>query len=457
MENKNFQIRFLGAAGTVTGSKHLLTYQDTNILVDCGLFQGLKELRLLNWEKLPVDPASIDRVILTHAHLDHVGYLPRLVQQGFQGEIYCSAPTKAIAEVILLDSAKIQEEDAEMANRMGYSKHKPAKPLYTVKDAQHAIRQLRVVSCSEWIGISENIRFRLNLIAHIMGATYAEIEAGGTRLVFSGDIGRFDDPMLEEPNRPAHADYIIMESTYGDRHHRDEDTTLHFRDIVNKTYQRGGTLIIPSFTVDRAQDFIWMIWQLKKKNEIPDLPVYLDSPMGVNVSKIYAEFDDYHKLGLDVFDEAWEHVRTVRSVKDTFQVSKDKTPKIVIAGSGMMNGGRVLLYLQDHLPNPKSTVLIAGYQAEGTRGRLLQGGIRELKIHGHFYKVNCHLEEMHSMSSHADQDGLLNWLAGIKNKPKSVFIVHGESQAANALRVKIRHTYHWDVAIPKLNESFPLF
>ncbi|MDZ7740703.1 MAG: MBL fold metallo-hydrolase [Bacteroidota bacterium] len=457
MEEKKFQIRFLGGAGTVTGSKNLLTYNDKNILVDCGLFQGLKELRLLNWEKLPVDPATVDLVILTHAHLDHVGYLPRLVQEGFKGKIFCSAPTRAIAEVILLDSARIQEEDADIANRMGYSKHKPAKPLYTVKDAQRAIHQFQTVNCDEWVQVDEDVRFRLNLIAHIMGATFAEIEAGETRLVFSGDIGRTDDPMLEAPNRPAHADYIIMESTYGDRHHRDENTTRHFRDIVNKTYQRGGTLIIPSFTVDRAQDFIWMLWQLKKKNEIPDLPVYLDSPMGVNVSKIYAEFDDYHNLGLDVFDEAWEQVKTVRSVKNTYQISKDKTPKIVIAGSGMMNGGRVLLYLQDHLPNPNSTVLIAGYQAEGTRGRLLQSGIRELKIHGHFYQVNCHLEEMHNMSSHADQDGLIDWLAGIRNKPKSVFIVHGEAQAANALRVKIRHIYHWDVAIPKLNETFPLY
>jgi len=389
--------------------------------------------------------------------IPHVGYLPRLVSQGFNGEIYCSAPTLAIAEVILLDSAKIQEEDAEMANRLGYSKHKPAKPLYTMKDAKRAIRMLHAVACNSWIEIDQKIRFRLKLNAHIMGAAFVEIDINKTRLVFSGDIGRFNDPMLEAPNRPLHADYIIMESTYGDRHHEKTDTVNVFKDIVNNSYNRGGTLIIPSFTVDRAQDFIWMIWQLKKQKKIPNLPVYLDSPMGVNVSRIYAEFDDYHKLGMDEFDKAWEHVIPVPSVKDTFSISADKKPKIIIAGSGMMNGGRVLLYLQDHLQNPNSTILIAGYQAEGTRGRLIQNGLKEIKIHGNFYKVNCHIENIKSMSSHADQDGLLNWLSSITKKPKTVFIVHGEPQASNALRVKITHNFKWDVSIPKLNESFDLY
>lgn len=455
MKNE-FQITFLGGAGTVTGSKHLVTAGDKKILVDCGLFQGLKELRLLNWEPLNVDPSTIDFVILTHAHLDHVGYLPRLVAQGFKGKIYCSAPTGAIAEVILLDSAKIQEEDAEMANKMGYAKHKPAKPLYTVKDAKNAINNFYDVACNQWVNIDDNIRFRLNLIAHIMGASFVELEVNKKRLVFSGDIGRFDDPMLAEPHRPKHADYIIMESTYGDRHHKHEDSKKRLGEIINNSYKRGGTLIIPSFTVDRAQDFIWMIWQLKKANKIPNIPVYLDSPMGVNVSKIYAEFDDYHKLGMDVFDEAWAHVKSVASVKDTFKISGDKSPKIVIAGSGMMNGGRVLLYLQDHLQNPNSTVMITGYQAQGTRGRLINDGIKEIKIHGNFYKVECHIEKMTSMSSHADQDGLMNWLAGLTKKPKTVFIVHGESQAANALRVKISHSLKWDVTIPQLGDSYEL-
>lgn len=455
MEN-NLKITFLGAAGTVTGSKHLVTYNDKKILIDCGLFQGLKELRLLNWEPIDVDPATIDLVILTHAHLDHVGYLPRLVAEGFKGKIYCSPPTGSIAEVILLDSAKIQEEDAEMANRLGYAKHKPAKPLYTVKDAKKAINQMYDVACNQWIEIDYNIRFRMNLIAHIMGATFVELEVNKKRIVFSGDIGRFNDPMLEEPHRPKHADYIVMESTYGDRHHKHEDPKKKLGDIINRTLEVGGTLIIPSFTVDRAQDFIWMIWQLKKAKKIPNIPVYLDSPMGVNVSRIYANFDDYHKLGTDVFDEAWKHVRTVASVKDTFKVSSDKTPKVIIAGSGMMNGGRVLLYLQDHLQKANSTVLIAGYQAEGTRGRLIQNGIKEIKIHGNYYQVNCRIEELLSMSSHADQDGLMNWLGGLSSKPKTVFIVHGESQAANALRVKITHDLKWDVAIPKLGDSFEL-
>ncbi len=454
--DSSLKITFLGGAGTVTGSKYLVSTGTKNILIDCGLFQGLKELRLLNWKPLSVDPSGIDIVILTHAHLDHVGYLPRLVAQGFKGKVYCSEPTGAIAEVILLDSAKIQEEDADMANKMGYAKHQPAKPLYTVKDAKSAINKLHTIVCNQWYNLDDDIRFRLNLIAHIMGASFVELEINKKRLVFSGDIGRFDDPMLEEPHRPKHADFIIMESTYGDRHHKHEESNKRLAEIINNTVSRGGTLVIPSFTVDRAQDFIWMIWQLKKSRKIPDIPVYLDSPMGVNVSRIYAEFDDYHKLGMDVFDEAWAHIKTVSSVKETYKISGDKKSKIVIAGSGMLNGGRVLIYLMDHLQNPDSTVMIAGYQAQGTRGRLIQEGIKEVKIHGNFYKVDCHIEEMVSMSSHSDQDGLLNWLGGLSNKPKTVFIVHGEPQAANALRVKINHILRCDVTIPKMSDSYDL-
>lgn len=417
MMNEEFpEIQFLGAAGTVTGSKFLMKYNDKQILVDCGLFQGLKELRLLNWEKLPVDCSKIDTVILTHGHLDHVGYLPKLIAEGYSNKILCTGPTARITEVLLLDSAKIQEEDAHIANEKGYSKHKPAKPLYTVKDAKRANMLLEPVKENNWIELSPDIRFRLKPNGHILGACFVEMDVKNKRIVFSGDIGRRDDLMLEPPFRPSRADYVIMESTYGDRHHPEINSELALRDIILRSTKRNGILIIPSFTVDRAQDLIWMIYQMEQKQQIPNIPIYLDSPMGVNVSKIFCEFDKWHKLGRDVFDKAYQSVKTVRSAKDSFLIAEDKKPKIIIAGSGMMTGGRVLIYLQEHISNPDSTIMIAGYQAVGTRGRIIQEGGKEIKIHGQFYRVKAHIEDIGNLSSHGDQDDLVNWLGRIEKK-----------------------------------------
>ncbi len=455
--DNNINIQFLGAAGTVTGSKHLVTTPDKKIMIDCGLFQGLKELRLLNWEEFPVNPQEIDCIILTHAHLDHVGYLPRLVKQGFKGKVYCTAPTADIAEVVLLDSAKIQEEDAEMANNMGYSKHEPAEPLYGVADARRAVSLFNTVGLDEWISLGEDIRFRMKYVGHILGAAYVDLEIADTRIVFSGDVGRRSDLTLKAPDRPTRADYLVVESTYGDRLHSDVSTEKKLKDVINAAYNRGGSLIIPSFTVDRAQDLVWLIWSLKKNKEIPNLPLYLDSPMGVNVSKIFCRYDDWHKLGPDIFDKAFESVSTVSSPDQTLQVSARKEQKIVVAGSGMMNGGRVLLYLMDHVKNPDDTVLITGYQAEGTRGRALQQGAHEIKIHGNYYPVRAHIEEITTMSSHADQAELLDWMSAINHAPKTVFIVHGEKHSADALRLKIKDTFHWQTAIPKLDDVFPIF
>ena len=451
------EITFLGAAGTVTGSKFLLRHEDKSILIDCGLFQGLKQLRLMNWQQLPVNATDIDRVILTHAHLDHIGYLPRLVHQGFKGEINCTAPSHDIAEALLIDSAHLQEEDAELANEMGFSKHTPAKPLYDIKDVQRTMPLFQPLKEDEWHDIGENFRFRLRRNGHILGAAFVEVDVNDRRVVFSGDIGRRDDIMLPPPERPHHADYLVIESTYGDRLHPQENTFDRLREVVNRAAGRNGVLLIPSFTVDRAQDFIYILWSLKQRKEIPDVPIYLDSPMGVGVSKVFCRYDDWVKLPEDVFDQAYATVRTVRSATETEKLSMDKSPKIVIAGSGMMNGGRILQYLKMHLPDPESTIIIPGYQAEGTRGRLIRDGAPEIKIHGAFYEVKAHIEEITSMSSHADQSQILDWLGMIGHKPKGVFIVHGEPQAANALRVKINHKLHWDAIVPKLGETFPLF
>jgi len=449
-------IRFLGAAGTVTGSKTLLQAGGLKILVDCGLFQGLKHLRELNWQPMPFEGSEIDAVVLTHAHLDHVGYLPRLVNQGFEGPIYGSAPTCEITEILLLDSAKIQEEDAEHANRKGYSKHKPAKPLYDLEDAKNTIPYLEPHPEDEWKVLSEDVRFRLKNNAHIIGATYAEFEVCGKKVIFSGDIGRADDPMLEKPDRPITADYLIVESTYGDRIHPHINNREQFREILYRVAERNGILIVPSFTVDRAQDFMYLFWELEQRKDIPEIPIYLDSPMGIDVSKVFKKYARWHKLGAETFDKVFSNTKMVRSFRETEKLAADTLPKIVIAGSGMMNGGRVLTYLKRHLGNPDSTIIIPGYQAEGTRGRSLHDGAHELKIHGEYYPVKAHIENIRSMSSHADQAQILDWLSALTNKPKRVFINHGEPKASDALRVKIRDTFGWDIRVPQLYDEFDL-
>lgn len=453
-EDLNITFHFLGAAGTVTGSKTVLSFPDYSLMVDCGLFQGLKQLRELNWKDLPEAAREVQCILLTHGHLDHVGYLPRLVHQGFSGNVYCSSPTADLARIILEDSARIQEEDAEHANRHGYSKHDPALPLYNRKDAQQAISLLHPVPVEEWVNLNEEIRFRFRMNSHILGATFVEIEYNDTRIVFSGDIGRPFDPILGPPERPVTADFLVMESTYGDREHPILDTEKQLENIINNAWERGGTLLIPSFTVDRAQDFLYFFWKMKEHNRIPDIPVYLDSPMGIDVSRIFINYPQWRKVGPGVFREAFGHTRMVHSVKETEALALDKKPKIIVAGSGMMNGGRILHYLEHHLENPDSTILICGYQAEGTRGRLLKDGAPELKIHGRFFQVKAHVEEIETMSSHADQNELMEWISQIKKKPRAVFVNHGELQSANALRVKISHEKKWNCVVPELGEAF---
>ncbi len=454
--SNDISIQFLGAAGTVTGSKTLIRAKGKKILVDCGLFQGLKHLRALNWQPLPIEASEIDAVILTHAHIDHTGYLPRLVQQGFEGPIYGSAPTCEITEVLLLDSAKIQEEDAEHANRKGYTKHKPAKPLYDLEDARNTLPLLTSHPEDEWKELGDGIRFRFKNNAHIIGATHVDIEIDEKCIIFSGDIGRIDDPMLEVPDKPKKADYLIIESTYGDRLHPSVDTEKQFSEILHRVADRNGILIVPSFTVDRAQDFMYLFWKLEQKKDIPEFPIYLDSPMGVDVSKVFNKYYRWHKLGPKVFDEVFRNTKMVRSYKDTEKLATDKRPKIVIAGSGMMNGGRVLTYLKRHLSNPDSTIIIPGYQAEGTRGRSIHDGVHEIKIHGEYYPVRAHIEDIRTMSSHADQAQIIDWLSGLQKDPACIFINHGEPKSSDALRIKLQDTFGWKVVIPQLEDVFQL-
>lgn len=448
-------IQFLGAAGTVTGSKYLIKTDLTKILVDCGMFQGLKELRELNWAKLPLEPREIDAVFLTHGHLDHVGYLPRLVKMGFNGSIYATEPTCKLAQIILEDSGRIQEDEAKKANQLGYTKHNPALALYTSADVEHTLPLLKAAKDNTWIDYDEHIKYRFLRNGHIIGSSNVELEIDGKRIVFSGDIGRFDDEMFLPPVQPEKADILIVESTYGDRLHPKVQTNTKIKEVILANHEKGGTLVIPSFTVDRAQDLMYQIWVLKTNGEIPDIPVFLDSPMASAVSNLYHKYSEWNILGSHVLKKVMESVQFIRAVKESEELSKENYSKIIIAGSGMMNGGRVLEYLKEALPNPKCTVLITGFQAEGTRGRMLKEGTHEIKIEGKYYPVNATIESITTLSSHADQFDIIKWLEKIKNKPEKVFISHGEPQAANTLRVKLKDTYGWNmIEVPKLLDEF---
>ena len=455
-QQSKYNVKFLGAAGTVTGSKYLLRLDDKKILVDCGLFQGLKSLRELNWLDFHIDPSEIDAVLLTHGHLDHCGYLPRLVKQGFSGSIYSTFPTADLVEIILRDSAKIQEEDTEHANKNRYSKHVPALPLYDLKDVERTLPLLQPIEVDKFFIFSDKIKFCFRRNAHIPGASFIELNVNEKTIVFSGDIGRPGDPMLLPPEMPEKADYLFVESTYGDREHSDEPTEDILLRIIGDSLFKHGPLFVSSFTVDRAQDFMYLIWKLKQDNKIPDIPVYLDSPMGVDVSKLFLKYPDWLSMHPDDFQKVFKKTQIVHSMGETLMLAKNKKPHIVIAGSGMMNGGRILSYLERQLGNSNATFILPGYQAVGTRGRTLAEGGKSLKLRGRFYNVKAKVEHITTMSSHADQSEIIDWLRNIDKAPKKVFIVHGENSSAVGLRNKLEEVFHWDCTIPQLNDEFEL-
>jgi metallo-beta-lactamase family protein len=450
---ENFaKINFLGASGVVTGSKFLIETSELNILIDCGMFQGLKELRELNWSDLPVNVGSIDVVLLTHGHLDHVGYLPRLVKQGFKGKIIGTAPTLAIAEIILKDSAKIHEEEAEKANKEKYTKHNPALPFYTVREAEETLKLFKMEVVDEWLTLSEHISYRFQYNGHIIGATFIELDINGKRFVFSGDIGRSDDYLLNNPKTPEWADFLFIESTYGNKLHPEEDVEGILTAIIIETIHKKGNLIIPSFAVERLQTLMYILWQLYKKHKIPNIPVFIDSPMGNNVLEVFKRFPKWHKLSSEEYKAMCNHINIIQSYRETWETIDDKRSKIVIAGSGMVTGGRVLTYLQQLIDEPSTTVLLVGYQAEGTRGRQLLDGVHEIRFFGKYYPVNATIKSIESLSAHGDQADLLNWMSSIKNIPEKVYLVHGEPTALDAFRLKIQDTYKWNVGIPKLTD-----
>ena len=448
----NVKLHFLGAAGVVTGSKFLIETSEKNILIDCGMFQGLKALREQNWLDLPVNVEDIDLVLLTHGHLDHVGYLPRLVRQGFRGKIKGTAPTLAIAEIILKDSAKIHEEEASKANKEKYTKHNPALAYYTAKEAESTIRMFDVEMENKWIPLSESITYRFQYNGHIIGSTFIELDIYGKRFVFSGDIGRANDYLLSDPKKPDWADFLCVESTYGNKLHPDENIESLLALLIKETIYKKGNLIIPSFAVERLQTLMYLLWKLYKQNKIPNIPIFVDSPMGNNVLNVFKQFPKWHKLSNKDYNAMCDHINIIQSYKETWETIDDKRSKIIIAGSGMVTGGRVLTYLKQLIDIKSTTVLLVGYQAEGTRGRLLQDGAHEIKLFGKYYPVHATIKSVESLSAHADQKDLLDWMNKIKNIPEMVYLIHGEPTALDTFRVKIKDTYHWNVTIPKLND-----
>jgi metallo-beta-lactamase family protein len=450
------RITFLGAAGTVTGSKYLVEADGRRVLVDCGMFQGLKELRLRNREPWPFDPASLDAVVLTHAHLDHSGMLPALVRDGFGGAVWCTRATAGLAGIMLADSAHLQEEEADFANRHGTSKHHPALPLYTLRDAELAVSRLRTAEWEVETGLGGGASFRFRRAGHMPGAATVGLSAGGATILFSGDLGRPRDPLLPDPDPAPACDWLLVESTYGDRLHPREDVGDELAKVIGATAARGGTVLIPAFAVGRAQEMMFHLHRLRREGRIPDLPVFLDSPMATRATAVFATHPEAVKLTVEECREIGRGVETADSVEESKKIDRMTYPRVIISASGMLTGGRVLHHLRALAQDPRNTVLFAGYQAPGTRGAQMVAGAREVKMLGGWVPIRCEVAKIDGLSAHADYEEILAWLATVPAKPRRVFITHGEPQAADALRVRIRERFGWECAIPKLGEVVEL-
>lgn len=430
-------LQFLGGAGTVTGAMYRVRATEAEVLLDCGLFQGLKALRQRNWGTRVADPARIAAVVLSHAHIDHVGYLPLLVHQGFRGPVYCTAATGDLARVLLPDCAHLQEEEAERANRWGYSKHRPALPLYTVADASAALELLQHRPYGERFAVDGATTALLRPAGHILGAATVELEVDGTRVVYSGDLGRWNRPLVPDPELVPAADVLLLESTYGERRHPDGGDE-HLARIVTETARRGGVLLIPAFAVDRTQEVVWLLERLEREGRIPALPVYLDSPLAIEATEIYARHGAYRMPA---------HYRFARTPAESKALNELTGPFIIISASGMATGGRILHHLALRLPDERTTVLLVGFQGAGTRGRLLEEGAREVKMLGQLVSVRARIEKIDTLSAHADRDDILRWLEGFELPPRVTYLVHGEPSAASALREAIRDRFGWNVQV----------
>jgi metallo-beta-lactamase family protein len=443
------KITFLGATGTVTGSKYLVETGKTRILIDCGLFQGLKDLRLKNWVPLPINPAEIDAIVLTHAHLDHSGYLPLIIKQGFKGKIYCTQGTRDLCKILLPDSGYLQEEEARYANKRSFSKHKPALPLYTEEDAENSLAFFHPVPFNTPFKISDAIEVSFIPAGHNVGAAIAPLESEGKKILFTGDLGRPIDPIMKAPEQVDEADYLIVESTYGNRRHNPQDPKLTLAEIINRTYKRGGVIVIPSFAVGRAQTLLYYLQLLKKEKLIPDLPVFLNSPMAINASHLYCEYHPEHRLSHQECKDVCNVAKYIKTVDESKQINTLKTPAVIISASGMATGGRILHHLKAYAPDAKNTILLAGFQAAGTRGQTIANGAEAVKIHGEYVPIRAEVCVIDNLSAHADYAEILDWLAHFKRAPQTTFITHGEPAAADAMRRRIEETLHWNCVVPQ--------
>ena len=467
----------------MTGSKYLVESNGTRVMVDAGLFQGLKELRQRNWQDLPVPASTIEAIVLTHAHLDHCGYLPRLVAQGFRGRVFCTAGTQDLCRIVLPDSAKLQEEDAAFANRHGFSKHKPALPLYRDVDASRALTQLQPCGYERPMPVAKGIDVEFINAGHLLGSSYVRMRIDGRTILFGGDLGRYGRPVLPDPTPVRNADYLLVESTYGDRAHEQDDDGTRLAEIVTRTAQRGGKLIIPAFAIGRVEELIYWLRHLETEKRIPILPVYVDSPMAAAALARYSE--RLQELDPDLQPESrddkaphdaaapdssdvrrrhamqerevcvfcTERFHVIASVDESKQLTASKIPSIVISSSGMAEGGRVLHHLKAALPDARNTIVFAGYQGAGTRGRRLVDGERSIKIHGEWVAVAAEIERIDSMSAHADAGEIMRWLHGFEAPPKQTFIVHGEPPAQEALGGRIQNELGWPHLAPDYRQT----
>lgn len=444
------KLTFLGGAETVTGSRYLVDAIGSRALVDCGLFQGLKRLRQMNWEPFGVPASTIDTVVLTHAHLDHTGYLPRLVREGFDGRIWCTPGTAALTEILLRDAARIQEEDARVANKRSSSKHHPAQPLFTTDHAERAIELLRPVAFDTEIELSPTLSASFHRAGHILGAASVRVAHTNASILFSGDLGRSDDPVMQPPAAPPAADHIVIESTYGNRLHRDEDPAATLAGVITSTARRGGIVLIPVFAVGRAQTILHLLAELRAAGRIPQLPTYLNSPMAVDATELFLNSPGEHRLDPSQVAAMAEGVGLVRTVEESKRLTSRRGPMIVLSASGMLSGGRVLHHLNQVAPDHRNTILLVGFQAAGTRGESLLNGATSLRVFGQDVPVRARVVHLDTLSAHADADGLLDWLRALPAAPNQVSVVHGEPAAAEALRRRIHLELGWDCHVPAL-------
>ena len=444
----DISLSFLGAAGTVTGSKYLVEIGGRRILVDCGLFQGHKEIRTRNWAPLPFEPSSIDAVILTHAHLDHSGYVPVLIERGYQGPVICTHATRDLCQILFPDSGYLMEKDADYANRKGFSRHKPALPLYTQEQGDAALGQFRPIDFERNFDLGGEVSLRFSPSGHILGSAFVELTHKSGRIVFSGDLGRPGSATMVDPAAISQADYLIVESTYGNRLHEQSNPYEVLADVIVKTARRGGSVIIPAFAVGRSQSLLFYIAELKRQNRIPDIPVFLDSPMAINASEIFCRHLGEHRLSAEQCQITFKAASYTRSVEASQALDVGPMPRIIVSASGMATGGRILHHLKHYAPDTKSTIVLTGFQASGTRGEAIAEGAKEVKIHGRMIPINAEVVNLNTLSAHADQKEIMDWLGHFEYPPKQTFVTHGEPNASSVLAERIQTDFGWSSSVP---------